>query len=165
MRSLELEIKLLGLDRPRINMQPIDISRTSLAQPEVMGLKKYFEIAKRFPAVLVTQNKGAMQQAYVMVPIDVWTERMIDLQNALQSSKTNTTMRRNLVTLRSAGMSPLVDDVLDRAFLEKYDELMERIIYDFEDFFPYNVTATNQKSMIFEKMRDLELVQYVLKKF
>jgi hypothetical protein len=145
-------------------MEPLNMTSNPELQSEVLALKKLFESAKQFPQVLVTQNKGAMQQAYVKVPLETWAERVMDLQEALQCSRAGTLLRRSMVTFRSSGMTPLVDELLDKAFLDKYDELMERIIYDFNDFFPYNITATNPKVMIFEKMPDAEMVEYVIKK-
>lgn len=142
---------------------PIITSLTT-ARPEVMTMKKYFDIAKHFPNRLITQNKPNMQRAYVSVPLDVWAERVLNLQDALQSSRNSNQVRRSIVIMKYTGMTDRVEEVLDSAFLDKYDELMHRVLYDFNDFFPYIITHTSQQVFIFEKMKDMDLISYVIKR-
>jgi hypothetical protein len=61
-------------------------------------------------------------------------------------------------------MSAQVDEVVDAAFLNKYEELMGRVMNDFRDFFPYKVARSNQRIMIFEKLGQLDLIEYVMKR-
>lgn len=141
-----------------------DVSHLSEIRPELTSMKNYFDRAKHFPRVLISQNNPELQKAYILVPADIWGERVMDLQEALQSSKLSTFMRRNIVVARRCGMSSLVEETMDNAFLKKYEELMNRVIYDFDDFFPYQITRSNQQVMIFEKFDPLSMVQYVLRR-
>lgn len=140
----------------------VDCSRLELVRPQVMQMKKYFDMAKCFPKYLITQNKPVMKKAFAMVPAAIWSERIYDLQEALQLSHASDWQRRVIVTARSSGMTDTVDRALDVAFLDKYEELMEKVLYQFDDFFPYAVSRTNRDLFVFEKMDSSQLVQYVL---
>lgn len=141
-----------------------DSTRLDLIRPEIMSMKKHFEMAKRYPRFLITQNDAAMKKAFTMVPAEIWWERITDLQEALQLSGANDFQRRIIVTARSSGMSEAVDDALDAAFVSKYEEVMEKVLYSFDDFFPYTVSRSNRELFVFEKMSSLRMVQYVLER-
>lgn len=142
-------------------------ARPSLLQevnPEVLMMKDYFNKAHSFPKQLVTQNQSRMQKAFLSVPQDIWFERVVDLQDALQAYRLPDVKRRAMVAGRSAGMSERIDQILDSAFLGKYEELIGRVLYDFDGFFPYAVSKVNQNLIVFEKMSALTLVEYVVKR-
>jgi hypothetical protein len=129
-------------------------------------LREYFREAKNFPQLLGTQNSRFMQQVFLSVPQHVWTQRVANLELALQSSRQGDTARRNIVTRPpTLGISLLAQDQLNNAFLEKYEELLHRVKLDVHDYFPYHIKSTSAKVMLFEKMSDLELVRYVLQRF
>lgn len=139
-----------------------DVQQLDRVRPDILTMKTYFDRAKHFPRILVTQNRPIMQKAFLMTPAEVWGERMMDLQDALQASRANAFLRRNMVVARTSGMSDTVEKTLDEAFLGKYEELMARVVNDFHDFFPYQITRTNQHVMIFEKFDPLSMTKYVL---
>ncbi|BAW19134.1 hypothetical protein [Ralstonia phage RP31] len=147
-----------------MNQLSNEIRQLGLGLTDHVTMKYYFDTVKPYPKHLVTQNHKVMQQAYVMVPADIWSERIIDLQDALQLTNANDWRRRQIVTSHSAGMSAMVDEVLDAAFLAKYDELLARVTNDFRNLFPYKIARTNQKLMVFEKLDNMQLVEYVLKR-
>lgn len=147
MKQLSNEIRQLGLD---------------LSDHRLM--REYFNTIKNYPKLLITQNNAIMQQAYLAVPANVWSERLIDLQNALQSTDSNDIRRRRMVTAHGAGMSAHVDEVLDAAFLGKYDELLPKVTNDFRNLFPYKVARTNQKLIVFERLDQFQLINYVLRR-
>lgn len=142
----------------------IDSTRLEIVRPQVMQMKKYFDMAKYFPKYLITQNQPSMKKAFAMVPAAIWAERIYDLQEALQLSCASDLQRRNIITARPSGMTDTVDHALDIAFLGKYEELMERVLYDFEDFFPYTVSRSNRDLFVFEKMSNMRIVEYVLER-
>ncbi len=131
--------------------------------PEQLEMLKLFNHANQLPKILVTQNSAVMQAAFMKVPQDVWMERLFDLQRALKANKTTEATRRFLVTARKSDMLPYIDELLDRAFLGKYEELIEKVRYDYDGFFPYKVTKISKQLLIFEKLEYAELVEYVLK--
>ena len=147
-------------------MEPftVDSARLDLIRPEVMSMQKYFSMAKHFPKYLITQNGVMMKKAFTMVPAEIWWERITDLQEALQLSGANDFRRRIIVTARSSGMSEEVDHALDLAFTNKYEEMMEKVLHSFNDFFPYTVSRSNRDLFIFEKMSNLRMVEYVLER-
>lgn len=142
----------------------IDSVRLDLIRPEVMSMQKYFSMAKHFPKYLITQNGVMMKKAFTMVPAEIWWERITDLQEALQLSGANDFQRRIIVTARSSGMSEEVDHALDLAFTNKYEEMMEKVLHSFNDFWPYRISRTNQDLLIFNKLNGMELVEYVMKR-
>lgn len=141
-----------------------DTTQLGVVRPELGVMKQYFDTAKKFPKLLITQNKPIMQKAYLMVPADIWAHRLLGLEDALQSSRLSERARRALLVCDRSDMTPLVEKVLDEAFLGKYHELMDRVLYDFGDFFPYVIARTNPQLFVFEKMDRLELVEYVLRR-
>jgi hypothetical protein len=161
--NIVLEENLVLEDRPMFSMTKDWGDR---ARPEVAMLQQYFSIAKKLPNTLVTQNHISLQEAYTTVPGDIWMNRVVDLELALQSSRNSEQARRNIVTRFPAdNMAPWVTDLLDRAFLLKYEELIKRVKYDFNDFFPYHIAATNPKVMLLTKMSDTELINCVMTRF
>lgn len=136
------------------------------ARPEIKMLQDYFRIAKRLPHTLVTQNHISLQEAFITVPYDIWTNRVVDLELALQSSRNSEMARRRMVTRFPAdNMPPWVTDLLDQAFLKKYEELILRVKHDFNDFFPYHISATSPKVMMLTKMNDQDLINCVMTRF
>lgn len=134
--------------------------------PEAHLMQKYYKETKIFPKLLVTHNNASMQRAYLSVSQDIWIERVLDLQMALQSTLNSEKARRDMVTRSPAlHMLPEVTELLDRAFLSKYDELMLRVRNDFYNFFPYKIGQMSPQLMIFEKMDQVELISYVMKRF
>lgn len=139
-----------------------DSTCVDIARPKIMLMKKYFDMAKYFPQYLITQNKPVMKKAFTMVPAAIWAERIHVLQEVLQMSRASDLQRRSIITAHSSGMVDTVDDVLNIAFLDKYEELMEKVLYQFDDFFPYTVSRTNRDLFVFEKMNSMRIVEYVL---
>lgn len=129
--------------------------------PDKLELIKLFNKANQLPKGLITQNSLLMQAAFTKVPQDVWMERLIDLQIALKTKKSTEANRRLLVTARKSDMLPHVDQLLDQAFLQKYEELIEKVRYDFNGFFPYKVSLMNQQLLVFEKLEYSELLTYI----
>lgn len=140
-----------------------EAQQLSLPRSERGQLKFLFDTVLRYPRHLVTHNEKIMQRAYTLVPADIWGEKCMDLTQALQLSRGNELARRTIITGRAAGMSPMVDELLDAAFVNKYEELMARVQNDFEDFWPYKLARSNQKLMIFEKLGAMDLVEFVMK--
>lgn len=137
-----------------------------LGRPQIKSMEEYFSLSKAFPQVLVTHNRASMQRAYTSVPHDIWTERLLDLQEALQSSRNGEWARRGIVTRHPAhDMAPCVTKLLDKAFLAKYEELLLRVTHDFKDFFPYRVACTSPQLMVFEKLTHFELIECVMNRF
>lgn len=139
-----------------------DPTQLDNARPEIMSMKKYFDRAKYFPKVLVTQNKPKLQQAFALASADTWSSRLIGLEDALQTPKIPDRMRRSFLISSSADTTDAVKKLLDEAFLEKYEELLFRVLYDFDDFFPYGITRANHQVIIFEKLDPLSLTKHVL---
>jgi hypothetical protein len=136
------------------------------ARPEVAMLQQYFRIAKNLPQLLVTQNQPALQEAYRSVSRSIWTQRVTDLELALQSSRNSEKARRDMVTRFPAENMPLwVTDLLNHAFTAKYEELILRVKHDFNDFFPYHIASTSPKIMVLEKMTDIQLINCVMTRF
>lgn len=142
-----------------VNSNCLDISL-----PKIMSIKKYFDIAKCSPKYFITQNKPSMKQVFVTVPAATWAERVYSLQEALQTSRISDAQRRSIITSHSSGISDTVDNALNIAFLDKYEELMEKVLYGFDDFWPYQISRTNQNLMVFNKLNDMDLVEYVMKR-
>lgn len=140
-----------------------EVQQLSLPRTDRTQLKLLFDTVLRFPKHLVTHNEKIMQRAYTLVPADIWGEKCMDLTQALQLSRGNELSRRQIITGRPAGMTPMVDEIVDAAFSGKYDELMNRVRHDFEDFWPYRLARSNQKLMIFEKLSSMQLVEFVMK--
>lgn len=147
-----------------MNQLSNELRQLGLGLTDHLAMKRYFDTAKCYPKLLITQNSPLMQHAYLMVPANVWSERILDLQDALQLSRSNEQSRRRMVLARGSGMTAHVDEVLDRAFLQKYDELLLRVKNDLNDYFPYRVSRTNQKLMVFERLDQFELINYVLRR-
>lgn len=147
-----------------MNLLSADSTRLDLIRPEVMSMQKYFSMAKHFPKYLVTQNGKMMKKAFTMVPAEIWWDRLIDLQEALQLSGANDLQRRNIVTAHPSGMSSVIDVVLDLAFIHKYEEMIEKVLYNFDDFFPYTLSRSNQDLFVFKKMSNMKIVEYVLER-
>lgn len=141
-----------------------DMPQMGLSHKELFAMSDYLTKARHFPKILVTQNSAVMQKAYTMVPAEVWWERLHDLQDALHNYKGDAGVRRIIATGRASGLSPQIDSILDAAFIDKYEHLINRVVYDFENFFPYRITRTNQKLMIFEMMDDTRLIEHVLRR-
>jgi hypothetical protein len=136
------------------------------ARPEVKMLQEYFRIAKHLPDRLITQNHPAMQEAYKSVSRNIWTHRVTDLELALQSSRNSEKARRDMVTRFPAENMPIwVTDLLNQAFMGKYEELILRVKNDFQDFFPYHIASTSPKIMVLNKMTNVELIDCVMKRF
>lgn len=136
------------------------------ARPEVKMLQQYFRIARNLPDLLVTQNQPALQEAYKSVPRNIWTYRVTDLELALQSSRNSEKARRDMVTRFPAENMPVwVTDLLNQAFVGKYEELLLRVKNDFQDFFPYHIASTSPKVMLLKKLSDVELIDCVMKRF
>lgn len=137
-----------------------------LKTPEVKMMQRYFERVKNFPEYLVTHNNVSVQRAYLAVPQEVWMQRVLDLQQALQSFRNGEIARRSIVTQSPLEeVLPIVRNKLDKAFISKYEELMLRVKNDFEDFFPYSIDSTNPQLMVFKKMSRFELIEYVMRRF
>lgn len=136
------------------------------ARPEVKLLQEYFRIAKQLPQKLITQNNPAMQEAFKSVSRSIWTHRVTDLELALQSSRNSEKARREMVTRFPAENMPIwVTDLLNQAFVGKYEELILRVKNDFNDFFPYHISGTSPKIMVLDKMTDVELINCVMTRF
>lgn len=161
--NIVLEENLVLEDPPMFSMSNEWSDR---ARPEVGMLQQYFRVAKALPNTLVTQNHASLQEAFKSVPRSIWVNRVVDLELALQSSRNSEQARRSLVTRFPAeNMPPWVTDLLDHAFLTKYEELILRVKHDFNDFFPYHIAATNPKVMLLTKMSDKELINCVMTRF
>lgn len=146
-----------------MNSHSDDIRQLGLGLSDRVLMQRRFQTAAKAPRYLVSHNSGIVQSAYRSVPADVWGERCLDLTTALQASRSDAHTRRTLVTLSPAGMSARVDQLVDIAFIEKYEQLMPRVLLDFEDFYPYKIHRTNEKLMVFARLSELELVEYVLR--
>lgn len=141
-----------------------DIDQLGLGVNKLMEMGDYFTEAASFPKYLVTHSGAVMQKAYPLVPASVWGEKVTDLTRALQRAHENPAVRRMLVTAHPAEMTAEIDQLLDNAFLDKYDQLLGRVVNDFKDFFPYRVARSNQKLLVFERLDNLRLVEYVLQR-
>lgn len=175
MRPIHLDLALMTDERLQQEyhneiyagkVHAIQFDDTSMPILERGQIQEYFKEAKNFPQLLGTQNSRFMQNVFLAVPQHVWTQRVANLELALQSSRQGDTARRHIVTRPpTLGISLLAQEQLNNAFLEKYEELMQKVKYEFHDYFPYHIKSTGAKVMLFEKMSDLELVRYVLQRF
>ena len=141
-----------------------DNTRLNEVRPEIMSMKKYFDTAKHFPKYLITQNKPVMKKAFEIVPAAIWADRVCSLQDALWYTRGNDLERRIIITTTPSGMTTSVDKVLDIAFLDKYEELMIKVLHDFKGFWPYEITRSNRDLLVFEKMNNMRMVEYVLER-
>lgn len=134
--------------------------------PEIKMMQRYFEQVKHFPEQLVTHNNLRMQHAFVSVTQEVWMQRVLDLQQALQSFRNGEAARRRMVTQSPlpSVMTWLVEEVND-VFLLKYEEMMQHVLHNFQDFFPYSIEQATPQVMVFKKMGRFELIEYVMRKF
>lgn len=130
--------------------------------PEHKVMLQLFSKAAKLPQVLFTQNSIAMQSAFMKVSQSVWMERLNDLQTALQARNTTEGVRRFLVICRNNNLRPRTEELLNAVFLQKYDELIDKVKYDYDGFFPYRITKMNQKLLVFEKLTHSELIEYIL---
>lgn len=136
--------------------------KTILSNKNVLSLQRRFSNTKQFPQYLITQNKPAMRKAFTIVPVDILTMRIQHLQLTLQSGSMDDSLNKISIVCSSSGKNPYLETILDRAFLEKYEELREKVIHVFNNFFPYRISSTTQDLFIFEKLDNMELVEYVL---
>lgn len=133
---------------------------------EVRMMQRYFKKVKDFPDFLVSHNNAFMQKAYLEVSQDSWMTRVLDLQQALQSFRNGEIARRRMVTQSPLeNMSASVRANVDQAFVQKYEELMPRVLNDFNDFFPYAIDKINPQVTVFKKMGQFELIEYVMRQF
>lgn len=129
-------------------------------------MQRYFEMSKKYPQLLVTQNDRKIREAYTAVSRNIWNYRIHDLEEALRCTGAAEQARRDVVTRNPVEMMPVwITDQLNEAFLQKYEELIPRVKNDFQDFFPYRISQTSPKLMIFEKMNQFELISCVMKRF
>lgn len=129
---------------------------------EHLAMLKAFTRANGLPQVLLTHNSTMMQKAFMSVSQYTWMSRIEDLQVALKVKNASESVRRMLVTARKCEQLPHINQLLDRAFLEKYDELTSKIKFDYDGFFPYRITKMNKDLLVFEKLQYAELVTYIL---
>jgi hypothetical protein len=121
------------------------------------AMQKRFATAKQLPKYLITQNDPLMKKAFTLVPAVIWAGRINSLQNALQFSFSNDLHKRVFAPEHYSETS----DTLDVAFSNKYDELIGKVLYDFDGFWPYRISRTNQDLMVFDKLDDMALIEYV----
>lgn len=134
--------------------------------PEVKMMQRHFEKVKAYPDTLVSHNNVFIQQAFTTVSQEVWMDRVLDLQQALQSFRNSEVVRRRMVTQSPLpNISESLRKDLNKAFVQKYDELMPRVLNDFHDFFPYAIDRMNPQVMVFKKMSRFELIEYVMRQF
>lgn len=147
-------------------LRPVWFDDTGMPLAELGQMRSYFRESKNFPQLLVTQNSRFMQGVFLTVPQHVWTQRVANLELALQASRQGDAARRLIITESpTVDISLIAREQVNNAFLEKYEELMRRVKLDFQDYFPYHIKSTSAKVMLFEKMSELELVRYVLQRF
>lgn len=147
--------------------------------PEHLALLKLFNKANLLPDILTSHNSALMQKAFLSAAQDNWKLHLQHLQEALQAKNTVEGTRKfllakldfysditePLLVVIPTGVAPTTDNtkrLLAQAFLEKYEELRDKIDYDYEGFFPYQVSDYNQYLLVFKKLPPEAITRYIL---